>query len=266
LHPIHKASSMDNRTPSLNAHWLPALSFRFGIAQEQRKCSDLNFIPARIDVGQAGVSAAIEQARQEERNRIGGELHDNISQLLVTSKLLLTLMQADPRQADEVLPKAIELLSKSINDVRSYAHAIANAGESRKPLVAEIETLLEMVTLAAGIEIHFPQEAKDNLSVDRRQETDLYRIVQEAIHNIIKHAGATRVEIACQRSGERLELTICDNGKGFDPFEVEKGAGLQNMHQRALRLQALCMLDTSPGKGTSVFISLPVNVHQLKTA
>lgn len=258
---------MDTHSPSFNVHLFPALPFRFGFAAAQRKCSDLNFIPGRIDNSEGhGTQAAIQQARQEERNRIGGELHDNISQLLVTSKLLLTMMQTDPRQADEVLPKAIALLSKSIDDVRSYAHEISGVEADRKPLADEITTLLEMVRVASGMDIHFSQESKDNLFVDREQETDLNRMIQEVIHNIIKHAGATQVEILCYRSGGKLELTIRDNGKGFDPFLAAKGAGLHNLHQRAQRLGGLCVLDSAEGQGTSVFISLPITMQNRQTA
>jgi len=258
---------MDTHSPSFHVHLFPALSFRYGFAAGQRKCSDLIFTPGRIDTSEGpDTQAAIQKAGQEERNRIGGELHDNISQLLVTSKLLLTMMQSDPRRADEVLPKAIALLSKSIDDVRSYAHAISGIEADRKPLADEIATLLEMVRVASGMEIEFSQESKDNLLVDREQETDLYRIIQEVIHNIIKHAGATQVQILCHHSGKKLELTIRDNGKGFDPFLATRGAGLHNLHQRAQRLGALCVLDSAEGKGTSVFISVPATMQNRQTA
>lgn len=205
---------------------------------------------------------AIAAARQDERSRIGSELHDNVGQLLVTSRLLLSVMKSDPEQRGEVLPRALDLIDQTISEIRTIAHEMTGVKQEQRNLEQELSELAEQVRLASGAEVVLVCRGMDALNLTADQHTQVFRIVQEAVNNVLKHAAATRIEIRLAYAQLTLELEITDNGKGFDAGAVKKGLGLQNILKRISLLNASHKLISAPGAGTSFYILLPLGARE----
>jgi signal transduction histidine kinase len=199
---------------------------------------------------------AIAEARQDERSKIGCELHDNVGQLLVTSRLLLSVMKSDPEQRGEVLPQALDLIEQTIREIRIISSEMTGGEQKQRDLEEELAVLADQVRLASGVEVVFECKGIAGQKLTADQHVHLFRIVQESISNALKHAEATRIEIRLLQANNAIELEICDNGKGFDTVCAKKGMGLQSMLKRISQLNATHKLVSAPGAGTSLFILL----------
>jgi len=205
---------------------------------------------------------AIAAARQEERSRIGDELHDNVGQLLVTSRLLLSVMKTDPEQRGEVLPRALDLIDQTISEIRTIAQEMTGVKQKQRSLEQDLSDLAAHVRLASGADVVLACRGLGAMNLTTDQHTQVFRIVQEAVNNVLKHAAATRIEIRLAYAQLTLELEITDNGKGFDAGVVKKGLGLQNIIKRISLLNASHKLISAPGAGTSLFILLPLGARE----
>jgi signal transduction histidine kinase len=208
---------------------------------------------ARLDDLQASRQRLV-SAQDEERRRLERDLHDGAQQHLVGLKVKLQLAS---RQAGETpLKEALVLLQadadEAIEALRALAHGIY------PPLLAELG-------LAAAIEAHARKapvevvvEADGIVRYPEATEAALYFCCLEALQNVTKYAGASRVVVELAHSDGRLTLAVTDDGAGFDPAAAASGAGLQNMSDRVEALGGALSVVSAPGKGTTVIGSLPL--------
>lgn len=206
----------------------------------------------------------IVSSQEEERSRVSRELHDGISQLLVSVKFRLELacheLEAGRSQALETLRGGLARLGGAIAEVRRISHDL-------RP------SLLDTFGLPAAIgQLAAEFEQRSGLAVDYRQSLDmarlpdgesvaLFRIVQEALANIERHARASSVAIALTQSGAAVQLRVCDDGVGFDILRIEQarsaGIGLRNIRERIEHLGGRFTLSSAPG-GTELTVILPL--------
>jgi PAS domain S-box-containing protein len=198
---------------------------------------------------------AVVDAQEKERAGIGAELHDNVNQLLATSRLYINICIARPGNNKESLLKSQEYVSEAIEELRRLSHALVGPTQDRiMGLVPSIQDLILDVSNTKNINIDF------NYSTFREERNEVglklvvYRIVQEQINNVLKHANASEIKIDLKKSGKDLVLIIQDNGKGFDTAERRKGIGLQNIHNRAKLYDGTVQINSSPGKGCEMII------------
>lgn len=248
----------------LNVIFMPVIEKRLSVRKVMVSVVDIterglveNTLQDGVDVKKCIVTEVM-KAKEDERMKIAGELHDNVSQLLVTSKLLLSVVQADPKQGSDLLPKITDLISKSINEIRELSHEIISPALKDYKLSEEISNMTEMMRVASGIDISFIHDNIDDIELSNFDKLNIYRIIQEATNNILKHANATRIDIHFRNWGNKLELRIKDNGKGFDRARAKKGAGLINIRNRVKLLKASHTLESEPGKGTLLGIVMPL--------
>jgi signal transduction histidine kinase len=201
--------------------------------------------------------AQIEMQEQTLAN-ISRELHDNISQVLSFVKLDLALTDgmAEPDKQQKV-NNSRELLSQTINDLRHLSKSLSFEYIAIHGLVKAIETEVERVNTSGLLKLSASIEG-DGYSLGAQRELVLFRIFQEALNNTLKHALATHLKISLQYLNQLFTLTLEDDGAGFSnelPGR-QSGSGLKNMENRAILIGAVATIESSPGKGCCIKVTL----------
>ncbi|MFN3178676.1 MAG: sensor histidine kinase [Thermus sp.] len=189
-------------------------------------------------------------AQEEERRRVGRELHDGVGSLLTAA--LLTLKVAEKRP--EKLPEARKRVAEALEEVRRLSR------ELRMPLLDDLglkEALLRYLEEYSkhGLQV----EAQLNLPhLPKEKEVALFRVVQEALTNVLRHAQAQRVSVRLWQEGDRLFGLVKDDGRGFDPEITPPSVGLLGMQERIQSLGGSFALRSKPGQGTEVEFGVPL--------
>lgn len=190
---------------------------------------------------------------------ISQEIHDNIGQMLSLAKLNLNRVNTGRLQNDmEKVQDAKELISKSIQDLRDLSRSLNTETIAAIGLMKAIELELQMLQKTGTVQTRF-EISGTPIRLDPQKELILFRISQEALHNIIKHATATFVGVSVSFHADRFELVITDNGVGFDSsMESNFGSGLHNMKSRSELIGAAWQVTSAPETGTTILIYLPI--------
>lgn len=210
-----------------------------------------------------------ELAASEERAHLARELHDSVTQALFSMTLITRtielLLARDVDAAREKIASLRNLQRDALAEMRSLIFELRPGSLEQDGLVHALRTHCAAVEGRIGLPILLDTEPLERLPIDI--EDGLYRIAQEALHNIVKHAGARQVRIGLRRVDGTVRLTIEDDGKGFDPTMVPSGhLGVAGMHARAARMGAQLVVDSSPGAGTRLAVSVPVAVSAATSA
>jgi len=207
------------------------------------------------------LSRSIIEAQERERQRVALELHDGINQLLTSTKHRIhgienRLNGANPELRSDI-SKTRELLERTIHEVRLISRNLRPSELDDLGLLAAIRALSSEFTQRTGIAVHL-RALPFAHSVSPEIELAVYRIFQEALSNVEKHSKAGRVDARVVRSVRAIQLSVRDNGKGFDPLRVNKARfGLANMRERASHVNGVCRLHSSPGHGTRIDLRIP---------
>ena len=209
--------------------------------------------------------------QEEERRRMARNLHDHLGQQFTALRLTIGSLK-DRAVPDEEFARRLDQadhLAEAIDrDVDFLAWELRPPVLDESGLNAALEQYLREWTAATGIpsEFHvtFPESARLPADVD----TQLYRIVQEALQNIRKHSNATSVSVLIEHRGDEVVLIVEDDGRGFDTDQTRQkpptGMGLSSMAERATLLGGSLAIESTPGEGTSVFVRVAVDKHSLR--
>ncbi len=202
---------------------------------------------------------ALIDGEEQERRRIAQELHDGINGELSAIKFrLASLEEAGLGQEDNAnLLTAIEMVDNSCAQIRSISHNLMPTSITDFGLVETIRQYCLKINQSNGLRLEF-QSFGDAAALSSHVETVIYRIIQELINNIVKHARATTGMVQLNFHEHHLSVTVEDDGVGFDPNAAEKGLGLANVRARVAFLRALLEVD-SHGGGTSFHIAIDLN-------
>ncbi|MEM6831960.1 MAG: sensor histidine kinase, partial [Bacteroidota bacterium] len=211
-------------------------------------------------------SALILQGQEEERKRLSQEMHDGIGQMLSAMKLLLESLTASSSPQRKRLMDAKSLMKSIIQEVRRVSFNLTPSSLSDFGLVPAISKFCEEINAVAKSEIRFVNETRFINRLDTTIETNLYRIIQEAVNNALKYAKSSEIVVKFCHSIRSLSICIEDDGKGFDYERVEKsghfkkaGHGIFNMNERAAYIGGSFEIQTELEKGTRILITLPLN-------
>jgi len=203
---------------------------------------------------------AVLEAEERERRRIAGDLHDGVGQMLSAALLNLNVLfnrlaldDTHRQQAGQ----ALALVNDSYDEMRSISHQMMPNALIKAGLASALREFLQKIdqgVLKINLEVVGLGER-----LDTPTETVIYRVIQEVVNNVIKHAGASKLDIALLRDEEGVSISIEDNGRGFDKDSVDltSGIGMANILSRVHFLKGTVDIDTAPGKGTLVAIYLP---------
>lgn len=219
----------------------------------------------RARAAQENFTRRLIDSQEHERRRIAAELHDSLGQhlLVIQNRAVLGAMRSHDGakgRFDEIATSVRE----SIDEVRQIAYNLRPYHLDKLGLGVSIEAMAERIGTASGIECTVTIAPNASLrAVPRDQAINVFRVVQESLNNIVKHSGATRASIDIMDAGPDLVITIEDNGKGFDA-KAEKGVaigsgfGLAGIAERVGMLGGQHAIESAPGKGTTITITLPV--------
>ncbi len=207
------------------------------------------------------LSAYMEAIREDERKRIALEIHDELGQLLTALRMEVSLLKMRLKDAPDLSEKVAgmrELVEQTILMVRNVANHLRPAALNFG-LVSALEWLAEDFGKRTGIVCHLVLNTGEPEFSDAHA-TALFRVVQESLTNIARHAHASRVHITMMRDERGLLLNLSDDGCGFDPAAACKrdSYGLMGMSERARLIGASLNIDSAPGSGTVISISIPV--------
>jgi signal transduction histidine kinase/ligand-binding sensor domain-containing protein len=216
----------------------------------------------RAQAAQETFARQLLASQEGERKRIAAELHDSLGQNLLVIKnwaaLARRALEAESR-ARAPLDEVTAAAARSIEEVREIAHNLRPYHLDEIGLTGAVAAMAERVAEASGL--HFTLES-DELDgwLSPEVEINLYRIVQECLNNIVKHARATAAELSLRRSAQSLLVVIKDNGQGFDLTEVlrrpGRGFGLAGLAERVRLLGGKELIQSQPGQGTTITITL----------
>jgi signal transduction histidine kinase len=198
-------------------------------------------------------------AQELERRRLARELHDETGQALTS--ILLGLRPIEDAMHDDSSRTAVadlrELVVATLQDVRRLAVELRPAALDDFGLVPALERLTETFAEQTGISVDL-EAALASKRLPSETETALYRIVQEALTNVLKHARARRVSISLTRKDGSVTAVIEDDGTGFDPEQAtEDSFGLTGMRERVALLDGTLQVESSEGGGTTLFVEVP---------
>ncbi|WP_324732056.1 cache domain-containing protein [Pseudomonas paeninsulae] len=225
----------------------------------------LNFSEQRLaDRKLKLLAQRIVSSQEDERSRVSRELHDGISQLLVSVKFRLELacheLESGRSQALETLRGGLVRLGGAIAEVRRISHDLRPSLLDSFGLPAAIGQLAVEFEQRSGLLVEY-QQSLDMIRLPDGESVALFRIVQEALANIARHSQAGRVSIALEQDGSTLQLRVRDDGVGFDIARIEQarssGIGLRNMRERVEHLGGRFTLSSTPGR-TELMVSLPL--------
>lgn len=202
-----------------------------------------------------------ELAAVQERNRIAREIHDSLGHALTSLNVQLQtglkLWQRNPEEAHAFLEQAQQLGTVAMQEVRQSVSTLRADERPVPPLQETIATLLQEFRQSTGIPIHSTIHLTATLSPEVSRT--LYRLTQEALTNICKHAEATEVRLDLKTELNQVYLAIGDNGRGFSYPLITPGYGLQGMKERVTAMNGDFHLQTNPGQGCQITIALPLN-------
>jgi two-component system, NarL family, sensor kinase len=207
------------------------------------------------------------EIQEQERKRIAADLHDRLGSMLSTVKLYFNSVEDQintlKQQNREQYQKATSLLDEACDEVRKISHNLVSGELVKFGLVSALNQLKETISDTGQLKMAvmaFGMEKR----LDSAMEISLYRIVQELMNNILKHAKATEITIQLNKVDDNLNIMIEDNGIGFDVEAALKkdGMGLRNMQTRVKKLNGTISVDSYKGRGTTTIIDIPVPPEQ----
>lgn len=200
-----------------------------------------------------------DQATLQERNRIAREIHDGLGHTLAAQTIqmnnALVFWQSDHDRALAFLKQAKQLGSDALLEIRKSVSVLRSNPLKERSLDGAIDSLLQNFQQMTGIAVSHSIAVPIPLAPDAN--TALYRIVQESLTNIHKHAKATQVSVRLHQHAGQTRLSIDDNGNGFDPTQNTTGFGLQGMRERAIALGGQFRIASQPGQGCRISVALP---------
>lgn len=227
----------------------------------QQREIEQKLIQVEVD-RQIAINKAMIEGQEKEKLELSQELHDNINQLISSSKLY---MEVAKREIDSkpMIHKAIETLSIAVQEIRRLSKSLNPATVNQLKLVDAIEQLVEDIKLTGKLNIEFDYtEFTYNITLPQLN-LYLYRIVQEQVNNIIKYAKTDTATISLKNNEHYLYLRISDPGVGFDVSLKSNGIGITNIMNRVALFKGIIDIQAAPNQGCTIEINIPLTVDYL---
>lgn len=205
------------------------------------------------------VIQAILNAQEKERDEIAYELHENVNQMLTSSKLMLEVAVEKKDMSLEFISRSLEYISEAIGEIRKISHNLRPATLQDISLEAAIGEYVQEINQSGKLEVeYFYSFAGSRKHMSPELQLAVLRMVQEQLNNIIKHAGASEARISLSIKESKLMLIISDNGIGFNVLLTKKGLGLNNITNRVEFYNGTIRINSAEGEGCVLEIDIPL--------
>jgi two-component system sensor histidine kinase UhpB len=222
----------------------------------QRLTTAFNSMIERLEDERRESAAMALTVQEGERQRIARELHDEVGQTLTAMLLQIQGIHADaPEDLRGELDELRETARLGAEDVRRIAQRLRPEALEELGLQSALVALSDMFAEQTGVRVS--REIEADLPLTPQDELVIYRVAQEALTNIARHAGATKVALALRLAEPGVALRVRDNGRGFAADRRNSSYGLRGMRERALLIGARLRIDSTPGEGTEVLLRVP---------
>ena len=204
------------------------------------------------------VSRKLIQSQEQERARIGRELHDDINQRLAMLGVELQRLQGDPSRVEECVQELRQQTAEISNDVQALSHELHSSKLDYLGVIAGIKSWCKEFAERQGLEVEFTTDVAN--AIPSEIGVTLFRILQEAFHNAVKHSGVKRIEVRLREQSDKIHLEIGDAGRGFE-IETAKqggGVGLASMEERVRLVRGTIRIDSQPQRGTHIHVQIPL--------
>jgi len=205
---------------------------------------------------QKEISEMVIHVQEKERTRIGHELHDNVNQILSTTKLFVDMLTPSSKEEKLAKQKSLDYILLAIEEIRKLSKELVVPHLKNNGLVPSIETLVEDIHLSTSLKINFEHNEECYL-LSPGKKVALFRIVQEQLKNILKHSHAKKIDISMQFNEKEVTLIIKDNGIGFEATQTKRGIGLANIYERTRFYNGFVDIDTKHGAGCILTVIIP---------
>ncbi len=202
---------------------------------------------------------AMLEGQEKERDRLGKDLHDRLGSMLGGIKAQLGVLEdrVEQVQQDAQFKKVNRLLDETVGELRQISHDMAASTLSRFGLEKALTDLRNTIHISGRLAVELKTFGLEQ-RLERSVEIAVYRIVQELVSNVLKHAKANELSIAVTRTPGRLSVMVTDNGIGFDTGAPKEGMGLENVRSRAAALGGSLQVDSTSDAGTTVSVECPI--------
>jgi len=200
-----------------------------------------------------------QKVQEQTLNHVSQEIHDNVGQLLSLVRMQLNQVAAIEGKENQLIADAQENISRAMGDLRDMARGMSSDRIKLLGLMASVEQEAQRIQRSGSCEVNFKSTGTVQ-AIDYQKEIILFRVIQESLQNIFKHAGASRIDIFFQYQPDHLRIEVKDNGKGFIPDKERRsgGLGLLNMQHRVELTGGKLTFDSKEGIGTTITIGLPL--------
>ena len=227
------------------------------LAEQEKEIESQKLATVLKEQELTAIDAMIE-GQEKERQRIANDLHDDLGGLMATVKLHFNALK--DKDSPELFEKTNTLIEEAYQKVRTVAHAKNSGVIAKQGLLKAVENMAEKISASNKIRIEVIDHGLDN-RLENSLELTLFRIIQELITNVIKHAEATEVTIHLTNHDDTINIMVEDNGKGFNPNQVtktNKGMGISSIDKRVEHLDGKLTIESEKNKGTTVIIDIPI--------
>ncbi len=198
------------------------------------------------------------EVQEKEKNELGRELHDNINQILAIVKMYLGMAKTKENVSVDLVGQSYVYVSQAIEEIRKLSHSLVAPSLGDMELKEALQALVENATVLNNLQIQlFFDEKYNEKNIDKNKELVLYRIIQEQINNITKHAKAKKVVIDLKTDNDNLHLSVADDGVGFDVTQKSNGIGIKNINSRVEFYSGHMKIISAPGQGCTLEVSIP---------
>jgi two-component system sensor histidine kinase UhpB len=205
---------------------------------------------------QKKITRIILEAQELERNLLGRELHDNINQLLAAIRIQMSFCLENVSSCQPVIVQCRENVIQAMEEIRCLSHRMVMPRFEERSLPQMLQNLANNYRYAQSIRLDVSRWKDDRVPVPVKEV--FFRVAQEQLSNIYKHAKATQVTIRIASWHDSVALAVEDNGIGFSPAEKTGGIGLGNIHSRVESYDGACRIISAPGQGCTLLVDIPL--------
>lgn len=208
------------------------------------------------------ITEAVITGQEKERTQLGEELHDNINQILASTKLYLECSLKDAKPRADLVNESKLLIEKAMTEIRKLSKTLLPPSLGEVGLLQALNELADNIKQVNELAIAIQWNDVNENELPNKLKLTIFRIIQEQLNNVIKHAGAKHVTVRISKSNGTLSISVKDDGQGFEPEQKRNGVGLRNITSRAEMNNGSVVIDSKPGNGCE----LTVNFVLRKTA
>jgi signal transduction histidine kinase len=218
-----------------------------------------NSLAEERQIRQKQITDAVITGQEKERSQLGEELHDNINQILATTRLYIECAVSDEHPRPDLVKESKLLLERAMNEIRQLSKTLLPPSLGEIGLVEAISDLVENINETNALEIENKWRGFNEEALGEKLKLTIFRIVQEQMSNITKHSQAKKASISLINEDDNVVLEVSDNGIGFNPSLKRTGLGLRNMTSRAEVNNGTLTINSQPGAGCIITVSFPTS-------